>query len=39
VWRETREIGCAIHDCANLAYRWSVVCDYGPGGNDGSRPY
>jgi pathogenesis-related protein 1 len=39
VWRETLEIGCAIHDCPGLTYHWGVVCDYGPGGNDGSQPY
>jgi hypothetical protein len=39
VWRETAELGCAMYDCAGLTYRYSVVCNYGPGGNDGSRPY
>jgi uncharacterized protein YkwD len=40
VWRATREIGCAIQDCPGLMYRASVVCNYGPGGNQGTeRPY
>jgi pathogenesis-related protein 1 len=39
VWRTTAEIGCAMHDCAGLTYRYSVVCDYGPGGNNGNPPY
>ncbi len=39
VWRTTTHVGCAIHDCAGLTYPSTIVCDYGPGGNDGSKPY
>jgi pathogenesis-related protein 1 len=39
VWRATRELGCAKHDCPGLTYGSTIVCDYGPGGNDGNRPY
>lgn len=39
VWRETREVGCAINTCAGLQYPSTIVCDYGPGGNNGNRPY
>lgn len=39
VWRETQEIGCAMHLCPGLTYGYGVVCNYGPGGNDGSQPY
>lgn len=39
VWAETTFVGCALAHCPNLAYEHVVVCDYGPGGNDGGRPY
>jgi pathogenesis-related protein 1 len=39
VWAASTRVGCAFHDCAGLTYRGSIVCDYAPGGNDGSRPY
>jgi uncharacterized protein YkwD len=39
VWAKTREVGCARHDCPGLTFHSTIVCDYGPGGNDGSRPY
>ncbi len=39
VWRTTAFVGCARSDCPGLAYRHSVVCNYGPGGNTGGRPY
>lgn len=39
VWRATTKVGCALYNCAGLTYSSTVVCDYGPGGNDGSRPY
>ncbi|MCX5742595.1 MAG: CAP domain-containing protein [Proteobacteria bacterium] len=39
VWRETTHVGCAIHACAGLMYPSTILCDYGPGGNDGSKPY
>jgi pathogenesis-related protein 1 len=39
VWKATTKLGCAIHDCPGLAYPSTIVCDYGPGGNDGGKPY
>lgn len=39
VWRTTAFVGCARSDCPGLTYRYSVVCNYGPGGNTGGRPY
>jgi hypothetical protein len=39
VWAKTLKLGCAIYRCSALRYPDTIVCDYGPGGNDGSRPY
>ena len=40
VWRETARVGCALHDCANLQFGRTVICDYAPGGNiNNRRPY
>jgi pathogenesis-related protein 1 len=39
VWRTSVNLGCALQDCPSLQYRYSVVCNYGPGGNSGGRPY
>jgi pathogenesis-related protein 1 len=39
VWRETHEIGCALGDCPSLQFKSTIVCDYGPGGNSGGKPY
>lgn len=39
VWRATAFVGCARSDCPGLAFRYSVVCNYAPGGNTGGRPY
>jgi uncharacterized protein YkwD len=39
VWAATRWIGCARSYCSGFANPSSIVCDYGPGGNDGNRPY
>jgi uncharacterized protein YkwD len=45
VWRESTELGCAIHLCDEVeGLSWSdvylVVCNYAPGGNyNGVRPY
>lgn len=40
VWRTTREVGCALVNCPNIAFSSTIVCDYGPGGNNGSgAPY
>jgi hypothetical protein len=38
-WRTTLKLGCAMHVCPSLAFGHSIVCDYGPGGNTGGRPY
>jgi pathogenesis-related protein 1 len=39
VWRTTLEVGCAMGTCNNLQYKNSIVCNYGPGGNNGNPPY
>ena len=39
VWRTSVKLGCAIGSCPGHMYPSSIVCNYGPGGNDGSRPY
>jgi len=39
VWRSTTHVGCALDTCPGLMYPSTIVCDYGPGGNDGNRPY
>jgi len=39
VWATTLQVGCGISNCPNLLGSTSVVCDYGPGGNTGGRPY
>ena len=39
VWRATTEVGCALADCPALQFKSTVVCDYGPGGNSGGKPY
>jgi pathogenesis-related protein 1 len=39
VWRTTTHVGCALKSCAGLAFPSTIVCDYGPGGNDGGKPY
>ncbi|HEU0032699.1 MAG TPA: CAP domain-containing protein [Kofleriaceae bacterium] len=40
VWRDTREVGCALGNCPGLSFPSTIVCDYGPGGNvGGARPY
>ncbi|HEY5933476.1 MAG TPA: CAP domain-containing protein [Kofleriaceae bacterium] len=39
VWRESVKLGCAIGNCPGHTYPSSIICNYGPGGNDGSRPY
>ncbi len=39
VWKTTLEVGCALHDCPGLQFGSSLVCDYGPGGNSGGKPY
>jgi pathogenesis-related protein 1 len=39
VWRASRELGCAVGTCAGLQFPNAIVCNYGPGGNNGGRPY
>lgn len=39
VWSTTRQVGCGIANCPGLAFPFAIVCDYGPGGNTGGRPY
>jgi pathogenesis-related protein 1 len=39
VWANSRDLGCARASCPALANPSGIVCDYGPGGNTGSRPY
>jgi hypothetical protein len=38
-WAATTQVGCARHDGPSLTYRSTIVCDHGPGGNSGGRPY
>ena len=39
VWRTSVKLGCAKGTCPGLTYGTSIVCDYGPGGNSGGKPY
>ena len=39
VWATSVLLGCGISYCPGLTYSSSIVCDYGPAGNDGGRPY
>lgn len=39
VWAATEFVGCGISSCPGLNFGNSVVCNYGPGGNTGGRPY
>lgn len=40
VWKNTTRVGCAAADCPGLTFRYTVVCNYAPGGNlGGQRPY
>lgn len=39
VWSESRKVGCATHHCPRFTFGHVIVCDYGPAGNDGGRPY
>jgi pathogenesis-related protein 1 len=39
VWKATQKLGCALYNCSSLTYSSTIVCDYGPGGNDGGKPY
>ena len=39
VWRTSTMLGCAKHSCSRLRFPSTIVCNYGPGGNSGGRPY
>jgi len=39
VWSTTREFGCGVSHRPSLAFAYTVVCNYGPAGNTGGRPY
>jgi pathogenesis-related protein 1 len=40
VWASSTRLGCAKHYCSSIAYGYTIVCDYAPGGNIiGQRPY
>ncbi len=39
VWSTTQRLGCGLSSCPGLTYGSTIVCDYSPGGNNGSRPY
>jgi len=39
VWAATEFVGCGISSCPGLSFGNSVICNYGPGGNTGGRPY
>jgi hypothetical protein len=39
VWRTSTHLGCANVDCPSLQYGATILCEYGPGGNDGNAPY
>ena len=38
VWAATERVGCAAFSCSKLEYPYTVVCNYGPGGNTNGRP-
>jgi hypothetical protein len=39
VWAQTRELGCGLSACPKLRLPNTIVCNYGPAGNSGGRPY
>lgn len=39
VWRTSVKLGCAKGSCPGLTYGSTIVCNYGPGGNSGGKPY
>lgn len=39
VWSTSVLLGCGISSCPSLSFPNSIVCNYGPGGNTGGRPY
>jgi hypothetical protein len=39
VWRATVKLGCAKQNCPAIQFPSTILCDYGPGGNSGGKPY
>ena len=40
VWADSYRLGCGTAICPNLLYSHVLVCNYGPGGNNGAgKPY
>jgi len=39
VWSSSVRIGCGTFNCPGLTFGNSLVCNYGPGGASGQRPY
>jgi pathogenesis-related protein 1 len=39
VWRTTLEVGCALGNCPSIQFPNTIVCNYGPGGNNGGLAY
>ncbi len=39
VWRATIKLGCAKGNCPNIQFPNTILCNYGPGGNSGGKPY
>jgi pathogenesis-related protein 1 len=39
VWRTTQRLGCGLFRCSSLQYPSTIVCNYGPAGNSGGKPY
>lgn len=39
VWAATTEFGCGISNRPSLTFSHTIVCDYGPAGNTGGKPY
>lgn len=39
VWATSVDLGCGIANCPGLTYANGIVCNYGPGGNSGGKPY
>ena len=39
VWRTSVDLGCGKSNCPGHDYPSAIVCNYGPGGNNGDQPY
>ena len=40
VWANSLKVGCGRGFCDNVTYKYTIVCDYGPGGNyNNEKPY